>query len=131
MIAQAVLDGPLEKPATANGCLSPSSAPISRCAECGELFRARQYNQLFCRPAHRRAYNNRWLARGLVLAPLYCAARATRGGSRGDKATGAKARADAERLAQRWKEEDQAAGRISHVAYIAARYKVGLVEVFR
>jgi hypothetical protein len=35
---------------------------------------------------HKRAYNNRWLTRGAVLAPLAAAARITRGGSRGAKA---------------------------------------------
>lgn len=116
-------------PAGLNGCISPDRAASGRCAECGGEFRARQYNQLFCTPRHRTAFNNRWLARGFALAPLYAAARATRGGSRGDRVTGRLARADAERLVQRWKEEDAAAGRMSAIDYAAVRYRFGMVEV--
>jgi hypothetical protein len=67
--------------------------------------------------------------RGAVLAPLYAAARATRGGTRGDTATGQRARRDSDLLIQRWRDEDEAAGRMPAVDYVAARYRHGLVEV--
>lgn len=125
---QAVLDAPPETAAAAEG---PAQAPRAQwcCPECGHAFDRRQPGQLFCSKEHKRTYNNRWLKRGAVLAPLYAAARATRGGTRGDKATGAKARRDADFLVQRWREEDAAANRASAVDYVAARYRLGLVEV--
>lgn len=99
------------------------------CPECSTAFVAPQPGQLFCCLVHKRAYNNRWLKRGAVLAPLQAAARATRGGTRGDKATGARARCDADRLIQRWRDEDREAGRVPVVEYMATRYRLGLVEV--
>jgi hypothetical protein len=94
-------------------------------------FRPRQGHQLFCTPAHKRAYNKLWEKRGAVLAPLYAAARVTRYGTRGDRATGAKARRDSDLLVQMWIEEDAAAGRMPVTDYVAARYRAGLVEVYR
>lgn len=125
----AVLDRPEQSAVSREAALAPRTGAAVRCPECGGAYLARQRNQLFCCNAHKRAYNNRWGKRGAVLAPLYAAARATRGGSRGDKITGAKARSAADHLVQRWKEEDQAAGRASAVEYVAARYRFGMVEV--
>jgi hypothetical protein len=105
------------------------NASLWRCPECLAAFRRNQPHQLFCSPVHKRAWHNRWLTRGAVLAPLQAAARATRGGSRGDKATGARARGDGDHLLQRWKGEDSAAGRMPIVEYVAERYRLGLVEV--
>lgn len=108
------------------------SAPCStgpRCPECGAAFVRTKPLQMFCSPEHRRVYARLWEYRGGVLAPLYATARATRGGSRGDKETGARARRDAEHLAQRWQDEDEAAGRMPVTAYVATRYRLGLVEV--
>lgn len=107
----------------------PSARAAPRCPECLSSFVRKQPAQLFCKVEHKRAYNNRWLKRGAVLAPLYLAARLTRGGSRGDKLTGARARRDAEHAGQRWIEEDRAAGRMPAVEYIAERYRLGLVDV--
>ena len=49
----------------------------------------------------------------------------TRGGSRGAVATGKRARADAEFLIRRWKDEDAAAGRMPMTAYVSLRYQLG------
>lgn len=99
------------------------------CPECRATFMARHPGTLFCSTSHKRAYNNRWLTRGAVLAPIYSAARTTRFGTRGDKATGSRATANANSLVQRWAEEDKAAGRLSTVEYMELRYRLGLVEV--
>jgi hypothetical protein len=109
--------------------VSGSASASPRCPECLTAFARKQPTQLFCSPQHKRAYANRWTVRGAVLAPLYAAARATRGGTRGDTSTGSRARADADFLVQKWKDEDAAAGRMPVTDYVAARYRLGLVEV--
>ncbi len=124
----AVLDG---APETAVEAPAGAKAGGYRrtCPECTVEFLAAQRGQLFCCTKHKRAYNNRWLKRGAVLAPIYAAARETRFGTQGrDKHTGQMAATDANRLVVRWKEEDAAAGRMSAVDYMAARYRLGLVE---
>lgn len=126
----AVLDTPAETPATAEAAPKASGYPRT-CPECACDFVAPQPGQLFCCPKHKRAYNNRWLKRGAVLAPIFSAARVTRNGTRGDRDTGSRASTDANRLVERWKEEDAAAGRLSVVDYMAARYRLGMVEIFR
>lgn len=125
----AVLDSSAENARDEASATIGSTAASARCAECMSPFQRVQSAQLFCCREHKRAYNNRWLKRGAVIAPLYAAARMTRGGSRGDKITGARARGDAEHLVQRWNDEDRAAGRMAAVDYVAARYRFGLVEV--
>lgn len=123
-----LVSGP-ENEAPDTPSLSRGTPAVWRCPECLGPVKRRQATQLFCSPEHKRAYANRWVARGSVIAPLYAAARATRGGSRGDKATGTRARADAEHLVQRWRDEDAAVGRMPVTAYVAERYRLGLVEV--
>jgi hypothetical protein len=95
------------------------------CPECGQSFQAAQWRQFFCSPDHKSAFHNRQTVRGRVLTPLAMAARQTRGGSRGDKATGRAARADADFLMQRWTDEDRAAGRMPMVEYVALRRSLG------
>lgn len=125
---QAVLDALPVTPAAAD---SPQPRRERRCPECNGALASVQPAQIFCSAAHKRAWNNRWYSRGGVLAPLAMAERITRGGSRGDKATGCRARRDAAQLLQRWKDEDAAAGRMSAVDYVALRYRLGLVDVVR
>lgn len=128
-MTEAVLDSGAKTAPAAQAPDARSSAPGWRCPECLQPVARIQPTQLFCCPQHKRAYNNRWLQRGAVLAPLYAAARATRGGTRGDKRTGARARADADHLVQRWRDEDAAAGRMPVTQYMAERYRLGLVDV--
>lgn len=128
-MTEAVLDTAAQSATTLSGAASGSTRPPWRCPECLTAFRPKQGGQLFCCRVHKRIYNNRWLARGAVLAPLYAAARTTRGGSRGDRETGAKARRDADQLVQKWKDEDAAEGRMPAVEYVAKRYRLGLVNV--
>ncbi|WP_230769501.1 hypothetical protein [Sphingomonas sp. Leaf4] len=63
--------------------------------------------------------------RGKVLTPLAIVARVTRNGTRGDKATGARAASEAATLIQQWRDDDAAAGRMSHPEYLARRYRTG------
>lgn len=97
----------------------------STCPECLEHFARAHPGQLFCTPAHRDAWNNRATVRGRVLTPLAMVDRVTRGGSRGDVATGQRARQQKEALIQRWIEEDREAGRMSWPEYMARRYAIG------
>lgn len=103
---------------------SPVGAQTARpansraCAECLAPVTGIQPGQLFCCPGHRTTFQDRLRIRGRQLAPLELAARETRGGSRGDKATGIAARQAAERLKDRWNAEDRAAGRMRMVDYV-------------
>lgn len=124
----AVLDRP---PETAQERRTPDVPPMlgHPCPECMQGFKARSWQQLFCCPAHKRTYNNRWLKRGAVLAPFAAAARATRDGTRGRKSVGRSASIDANRLLQRWADEDRAAGRMNVVDYMGLRYRYDLAEI--
>lgn len=93
-------------------------AQASGCAECLAPLTGLQPGQLFCCPSHRTTFQDRLRIRGRQLAPLEMAARATRGGSRGDTATGKAARQAAERLKDRWNAEDKAKGRLPMVEYV-------------
>lgn len=128
---EAVLDVAPEKAASAIAAPAGASASSWRCPECLTAFRRSQATQLFCCREHKRTYNNRWLTRGAVLAPLYATARVTRFGTRGDEATGRRAGSDANYLIQRWREEDKAANRMPAEQYMAERYRLGLVDVVR
>lgn len=115
----------------------PSRRRIAReqqpCPECGAAFSPRDPGQLFCSLKHRRAWNNRWLKRGGVVAPLLAVARATRNGTRGrdvDARTyGAKAGRDADTLLRRYRAEDEAAGRMSWEEWLHRRYAAGFDPV--
>ena len=94
------------------------------CPECGSVFQPRQANALFCCPAHKRAWNNRWTVRGSQLAQYAAVARITRDGSRGtpaDRAIGKRAAAIHRRLIQRFRDEDRKAGRMPMPEFMAAR----------
>jgi hypothetical protein len=98
----------------------------TRCPEClAPIERKPSSGKTFCCPEHKAAFHNRQTVRGRVLTPLTMAARITRGGSRGDKATGRRARSDAEQMVQRWIEEDRAEKRMSAVEYIEQRMRLG------
>jgi hypothetical protein len=130
-MSEAVLDTAPAKPDVASSPVERDRSASWACPECMAPFRRRQPHQLFCCTSHKRAWHNRWMGRGAVLAPLQASARATRGGSRGDKPTGSRARADAEHLLQRWKDEDAGAKppRMPIDRVVAERYRLGLVEV--
>lgn len=95
------------------------------CPECAKPFRPVHTRQLFCSQQHKDTFHNRATARGRVLTPMAIAARITRGGSRGDIATGKLARRESQRLIDQWAREDREAGRMDMVTYIAARSKIG------
>lgn len=95
------------------------------CPECGRAFTPRHWRSLFCSAAHRAAWHNRATVRGRTLTPLVMATRQTRGGTRGDKATGKAARSMADQLMQKWREEDRAAGRIDQAEYVRRRLAMG------
>lgn len=124
-----VLDASRE---TAEVRIAPASADsraVWLCPECLTPVHRLRPHKLFCCEEHRRAWNNRWMTRGAVLAQLIATARETRGGHRGDRITGARARGDAEHLVQRWKNEDADLGRMPIATFVAERYRLGLVEV--
>lgn len=118
------VQGPPQTPRESLTALPAPSAP-SRCPECLSTFVRHHPGQLFCTPAHRDRWNNRAAVRGRVLTPLAIVARVTRGGSRGDKETGKRARQQQEALIQRWIEEDRAAARMDWPTYLRLRYGVG------
>ena len=95
------------------------------CPECLGVFRPRVPRQLFCSAPHKRAWNNRGLKRGAVLFSLNMAARETRDGTRGDKATGKTASWQGNTLMQRWRDEDREAGRMGQVEYLRRRFALG------
>lgn len=99
--------------------------PARVCPECGAPLPSAAWRQLFCSPAHKAAFHNRQTVRGRTLTPLVIADRITRGGSRGDVATGRSARNRAQRLMDRWAAEDRDAGRISMVDYVRLRSALG------
>ena len=76
-------------------------------------------------PAHRQAWHDRDKIRGRQLLPLRLASQLTRGGSRGEKEIGKKARRDAEHLERRWIAEDASARRMNPVEYTQLRYRLG------
>lgn len=117
---KSLLQGP---PQDAAGADPAGTGPL--CPECLQPFPRAHPGQLFCSPAHRDAWNNRATVRGRVLTPLAMVERVTRGGSRGDTATGIRARQQKDQLIQRWIEEDRAAGRMDWPAYLRLRYGVG------
>jgi hypothetical protein len=109
-----------------------NSAPGRRCPECPALpnypapfFTAKHPRQIFCCGKHKREWEDRTRRRGSQLYTFAVTARLTRGGTRGDKTTGAKAHADADQLMQRWRDEDSAAGRMSATDYLRLRYALG------
>ncbi len=121
------VQGPPEKPASAD---SGEAAPFGHgeCPECRPDVRGfirRHPGQLFCTTAHRDAWNDRAAKRGRVLTPLAIVARLTRNGTRGDSDTGARAASEQHALITRWRDEDAAAGRMSHPEYLARRYRAG------
>lgn len=97
---------------------TPAARPSRACAECLAPYTSPQPGQLFCCAEHRTAFQDRMRIRGRQLVPFELAARATRGGSRGDTATGIKARQTALALKDRWNAEDREAGRMSMVEYV-------------
>ena len=106
------------------------TAPFGRgeCPECRPEVRAfvrRHPGQMFCTVAHRVAWTDRTAARGKVLTPLAIVARLTRNGTRLDRETGARAASDQHSLITRWRDEDAAAGRMTHTEYLARRYRAG------
>ena len=108
----------------------PDNRPVyaeRQCPECMGGFKPRQAGTLFCCPAHKRTWNNRWTVRGSQLAQYAAVARITRDGSRGsaeDRATGKRAAAIMRRLIQRFRDEDRAAGRMWLPAFMRDRLKV-------
>lgn len=125
---KALLQAPAGKPAQTHAADPAPHGPAKAqalCPECLQPFPRIQPGQLFCSPAHRDGWNNRQTVRGRILTPLTIVARVTRGGSRGDTATGAKARRQQEALIQRWVNEDRAAGRMDWPAYMRLRYASG------
>jgi len=115
-----MLQGPPETAAAADVANSRDLCP-----ECLQPFALRHPRQLFCSPAHRDVWHNRWTVRGRAFAALATAARMTRGGTRGDKATGLRARGEAERMQARWIVEDRAKPRMTAIAYVALRLRRG------
>lgn len=95
------------------------------CRRCPECLTETKAPKTFCSPEHKAAYHNRQTVRGRVLTPLRMASRITRGGTRRDIEIGKQARAQDERLVQRWIEEDRAAGRMAADDYLRQSIALG------
>ncbi|UAK24212.1 hypothetical protein [Sphingomonas nostoxanthinifaciens] len=104
-----------------------ASLPLSAhgCPECGERFPRVHPFQIFCNRGHGRAWEARNRHRGAQLYPFAVVARMTRGGTRGDRVTGARAHQDADQLINRWRDEDADAGRMGLPEYLSIRYQLG------
>lgn len=80
-----------------------------------------QPGTLFCRPAHRKAFQQRQRQRGRQLLAVAMVDRITRSGTAGTpqaREIGKKARLSTQRLISGWASEDKAAGRMSMVDYL-------------
>jgi hypothetical protein len=102
------------------------------CPECMQLFEPKVVNQLFCKPEHNAAWNNRATKRGRVLTPLSIVARVTRNGTRGTpeaREAGRVASSQHNTLIQRYRDEDRAAnegkGRMEWPAFMILRIRQG------
>jgi hypothetical protein len=102
------------------------------CPECMQLFEPKVVNQLFCKPSHTRAWNDRATKRGRVLTPLSIVARVTRNGTRGTpeaREAGRVASSQHNTLIQRYRDEDRAAnegkGRMEWPAFMILRIRQG------
>lgn len=98
------------------------------CPECMQPFEAKVVNQLFCKPEHNAAWNNRATKRGRVLTPLSIVARVTRNGTRGTpeaREAGRRASSQHNALIQRYRNEDREAGRMEWPAFMILRFNQG------
>ncbi len=102
------------------------------CPECMGLFEPKVVNQLFCKPEHNTAWNNRATKRGRVLTPLSIVARVTRNGTRGTpeaREAGRVASSQHNTLIQRYRDEDRAAndgkGRMEWPDFMILRIRQG------
>jgi len=57
--------------------------PVRKCRFCGDEFRAKRHDQVFCGKAHRQAFHRRAELRGATAVELLIAWRVTRGGKKG------------------------------------------------
>ncbi|MEK9212285.1 hypothetical protein [Sphingomonas sp. 2378] len=103
--------------------------PPRECPECRGIFTPLDQRQLFCSVEHRTAWSNRATVRGRVLTLYAMAARQTREGTRGDKATGKRAAQIRNGLMQRYRDEDREAGRMDAVRFAALRIKHGFEPI--
>ena len=95
-----------------------------------KLFEPKVANQLFCRPAHNTAWNNRATKRGRVLTHLAITAGITRNGTRGTpeaREAGREASRLHHALIQRYRDEDRAASppRMEWPEYMRRRFRLG------
>lgn len=74
--------------------------PIRTCKECGEKFRAKREDQVFCRPQHRQKWHRRQQVRGGRAVELLIAWRKSRGGKKG-------ALGEIARMVDEWIKEDR------------------------
>ncbi len=95
------------------------------CPECLTRYTPAQDVQLFCCPAHRDTWNNRWTKRGRQGMILAAVARYSRNGSRAGGRSAHRASARLDRLLRDWRREDAAEGRMSIIAYTDLRYALG------
>lgn len=99
------------------------------CPECGERFTPGHHRQVFCTPAHSRAFNNRALARGqsiYTLAMTWRSARSAR--TETSKAAGRAAFSALCRALDAYAAEDTQAGRPNAVGLFRRRDALGLLD---
>lgn len=123
--AGSILDGL----AQSAGITVPAASAV--CPECLAPFRRRHPRQLFCSPAHQKAWNKRMAVRGAALCAFAMTGHITRNGTRGEpeaRDAGRHAKSVAHTLIQRWRDEDRRAGRMAMPAYMARRIALGYAE---
>jgi hypothetical protein len=119
------------KPCTTEATPTSATAPVARakavkpqkmhtCPECGERFSG-SFDAKFCSVKHKQAFHNRSAKRGVVMIPLIMAWRGGRGGTEQAKW----AYSELCRLADFWKAEDKAAGRMDAQQFVTPKMRDG------
>lgn len=99
------------------------------CPECGEPFARKHHRQLFCSPAHSKAYSNRQLARGqsvVALLQVWQASRTSKDPAA--REAGRVAFAQLCREARTFNAEDREAGRADPVKLFRIRMAEGHLD---
>lgn len=107
----------IEAPATTRAKAQKPQA-IHTCPECAVRFKG-SFDARFCSTKHKQAFHNRSAKRGVVMIPLLMAWR----GGRGRSAEAKWAYGEMCKLADLWKAEDKAAGRMEMETFVKPKMR--------